>query len=360
MRIWWVIILFLLGLALIIKGGDFFVDAATWIAEVSGVPKFVIGATIVSVATTLPELLVSIIATAEGNLDIAVGNSVGSVVANIGLIMGISMVCLPSVMKRKDLLGKGILLIASITLLWLFSLGGNLNFWEGIIVILIFGLFIFENLRSAKKHEMNPLPAAEGAAELSSGAERSASDETSSRTDVDKETSLESAPARETVVKRDKKTITINVLKFLFGTAFIVVGAQLLVTYGSELAVRLNVPESIIAVTMVAIGTSLPELVTTITAIAKKQASLSVGNIIGANIIDLTLILPVCSFISGSSGLDINSQTICLDMPVCLGFVLISVVPSMITGKFARWQGITLLALYIGYIVVLSTGVLGF
>lgn len=93
MSIWWVIILFLLGLALIIKGGDFFVDAATWIAEVSGVPKFVIGATVVSVATTLPELLVSIIATAEGNLDIAVGNSVGSVVANIGLIMGISMVC---------------------------------------------------------------------------------------------------------------------------------------------------------------------------------------------------------------------------------------------------------------------------
>lgn len=118
---------------------------------------------------------------------------------------------------------------------------------------------------------MNPLPAAEGAAELSSGAARSASDETSSRTAVDKETSLESAPARETAVKRDKKTITINVLKFLFGTAFIVVGAQLLVTYGSELAVRLNVPESIIAVTMVAIGTSLPELVTTITAIAKSR-----------------------------------------------------------------------------------------
>ena len=161
-------------------------------------------------------------------------------------------------------------------------------------------------------------------------------------------------------VKRDKRTITINILKFLFGTAFIVAGAQLLVTYGSELAVRMNVPESIIAVTMVAIGTSLPELVTTITAIAKKQASLSVGNIIGANIIDLTLILPVCSFISGRSGLDINAQTVFLDMPVCLGFVLISVVPSMITGKFARWQGITLLALYIGYIVVLSTGVLGF
>lgn len=351
MSIWWVIILFLLGLALIIKGGDFFVDAATWIAEVSGVPKFVIGATVVSVATTLPELLVSIIATAEGNLDIAVGNSVGSVVANIGLIMGISMVCLPSVMKRRDLLGKGILLVASIALLWIFSLGGNLNFWEGIIVLLIFGLFIFENLRSAKKHELKPLPTSEGAAELSADAQN-----------VFAETKVgaDGGEASSAGVKRDKRTITINILKFLFGTAFIVAGAQLLVTYGSELAVRMNVPESIIAVTMVAIGTSLPELVTTITAIAKKQASLSVGNIIGANIIDLTLILPVCSFISGRSGLDINAQTVFLDMPVCLGFVLISVVPSMITGKFARWQGITLLALYIGYIVVLSTGVLGF
>lgn len=91
-------------------------------------PKFVIGATVVSVATTLPELLVSIIATAEGNLDIAVGNSVGSVVANIGLIMGISMVCLPSVMKRRDLLGKGILLVASITLLWIFR-------WEATLIL---------------------------------------------------------------------------------------------------------------------------------------------------------------------------------------------------------------------------------
>lgn len=237
-----------------------------------------------------------------------------------------------------------------------FSLGGNLNFWEGIIVLLIFGLFIFENLRSAKKHELKPLPTSEGAAEFSADAQNVFA-ETKVGSDGGEASSAGGGAAG---VKRDKRTITINILKFLFGTAFIVAGAQLLVTYGSELAVRMNVPESIIAVTMVAIGTSLPELVTTITAIAKKQASLSVGNIIGANIIDLTLILPVCSFISGRSGLDINAQTVFLDMPVCLGFVLISVVPSMITGKFARWQGITLLALYIGYIVVLSTGVLGF
>ena len=218
------------------------------------------------------------------------------------------------------------MLVASIALLWIFSLGGNLNFWEGIIVLLIFGLFIFENLRSAKKHELKPLPTSEGAAEFSADAQNVFA-ETKVGADGGEASSAGGGAAG---VKRDKRTITVNV------------------------------PESIIAVTMVAIGTSLPELVTTITAIAKKQASLSVGNIIGANIIDLTLILPVCSFISGRSGLDINAQTVFLDMPVCLGFVLISVVPSMITGKFARWQGITLLALYIGYIVVLSTGVLGF
>ena len=207
-----------------------------------------------------------------------------------------------------------------------------------------------------KSTNLKPLPTSEGAAELSADAQNVFA-ETKVGADG---CEASSAGGDAAGVKRDKRTITINILKFLFGTAFIVAGAQLLVTYGSELAVRMNVPESIIAVTMVAIGTSLPELVTTITAIAKKQASLSVGNIIGANIIDLTLILPVCSFISGRSGLDINAQTVFLDMPVCLGFVLISVVPSMITGKFARWQGITLLALYIGYIVVLSTGVLGF
>ena len=144
------------------------------------------------------------------------------------------------------------------------------------------------------------------------------------------------------------------------GLAGLIFGGEMFLRSATEIARRLGISESVIAITLVAGGTSLPELVTTITAIAKKQASLSVGNIIGANIIDLTLILPVCSFISGRSGLDINAQTVFLDMPVCLGFVLISVVPSMITGKFARWQGITLLALYIGYIVVLSTGVLGF
>ena len=93
-------LMFAAGIILIVKGGDSFVDAAGWIAEVSGIPKFIVGATIVSVATTLPEMFVSLIAATAGKVDMSIGNAVGSVTANVGLIMGLSIVCLPSVLKR--------------------------------------------------------------------------------------------------------------------------------------------------------------------------------------------------------------------------------------------------------------------
>ena len=103
---------------------------------------------------------------------------------------------------------------------------------------------------------------------------------------------------------------------------------------------------------MVAIGTSLPELVTTLTAIAKKEASMSVGNIIGANVIDLTMILPVCSAVSGGT-LTIGSQTTALDLPVCLALCCVAVVPPLLKGKFYRWQGVLMLAVYAAYVVIL-------
>ena len=142
------------------------------------------------------------------------------------------------------------------------------------------------------------------------------------------------------------------VLALVIGIAAIVVGSRLLIDYGSELALLLGVPASIIGVTMVAIGTSLPELVTTLTAIAKKEASMSVGNIIGANVIDLTLILPVCSAVSGGK-LTIGAQTTALDLPACLTLCCIAVIPPLLKGKFYRWQGVLMLALYAGYVVML-------
>ncbi len=101
-----IIIMFVIGLLLVIKGGDLFVDGASWLARASGIPSFIIGATIVSLATTLPELLVSVIATSQGKVDLAIGNALGSVVANLGLIMGISLTFLPSKHVSKDLIQK--------------------------------------------------------------------------------------------------------------------------------------------------------------------------------------------------------------------------------------------------------------
>ena len=120
------------------------------------------------------------------------------------------------------------------------------------------------------------------------------------------------------------------------------------------LALLLGVPSSIIGVTMVAVGTSLPELVTTRTAIAKKEASMSVGNIIGANVIDLTMILPVCSAVSGGA-LTIGAQTTLLDMPACLLLCCAAVLPPLVTERFYRWQGVLMLGLYAGYIALLVT-----
>ena len=312
-----IILLFLLGLVLIIKGGDFFVDAATWIAEVSGMPKFLVGATIVSLATTLPELLVSLMASASGSIGIAVGNAVGSVTANVGLIMGISVVCLASAINRREQAFKFIMMVAAIALLFAFSAPGMLSIAGSIVLLAMFLAYMAESVMSARR-----------AMQADKGSDRPAS---------------------------DRRTVAINIAKFIAGVAGIVIGARLLVDNGTSLAQLLGVPDAIIGATLVAVGTSLPELVTTITALVKKQASLSIGNIVGANIIDLTLILPLCSVVSGKA-LPILHQNIALDMPFCLGLCLIAVLPPMITGKFHRLQGVAMLAVYAVYIGLLCTG----
>ena len=149
----WIVLLFAAGLVCIIKGGDLFVDAAGWIAEASGIPKFIIGATIVSFATTLPEMLVSVFAALEGNADIAVGNAVGSVTANTGLIMCLSLVCMTCLMERRQFGVKACLLLAAILSLFGFTRDGRLSVAEGLLVLVIFAGFLAESLISARREQ---------------------------------------------------------------------------------------------------------------------------------------------------------------------------------------------------------------
>jgi len=313
MQTGFVILLFVVGLVLIIKGGDWFVDSAVFIANLTGIPKFIIGATIVSVATTLPELMVSVTGVIDGELDLAVGNAVGSVTANIGLIMGISLVCMPAVIKRSQFWIKGTLMSAAALLLWVLCKDGTLHMRPSFALFALLAVYVWDNIRDAKNDV--------------------GSDE------------------REVV---DKKDLPKQIVMFIIGIAAIVVGSKLLIEYGSEIALLLGVPSAIIGVTMVAIGTSLPELITTLTAIRKKESSMSIGNIVGANIIDLAMILPICSVVSDGK-LTIAEQSYALDMPICFAMTLIAVLPPLIKGKLYRWQGILMLALYAVYVVILVT-----
>ena len=343
--IWLNAVLFVVGLVLIIKGGDWFVDSASWIAEVLGVPKFVIGATIVSIATTLPEMIVSIAATVKGNVDMAAGNAIGSVTANTAMIMGVFIVCMPFTVKRKEFAPKAILMFiasAALVLGSIFTQKQSLTI-EGetqdyfslstigtVVLIVIFISFFIENFISMKNADTQLEP---------------------SPTNIGLQSEDDIIPTRDNVTTKDWVK---NVGFFLIGAAGTVIGAELLVNAGTELAIQVGVPQRLISVIAVAIGTSLPELVTTITALRKKEGALSVGNILGANIIDLTLILPICSFISmgqGNGALAVSVSSVTIDMVVCLAAIVIAIVPTIISQKFHRWQGALMLLGYAGYVV---------
>ena len=311
-------VIFIVGLILTIKGGDWFVDSASWFAEATGIPKFVVGATVVSFATTLPELLVSVRAAMNGSAQLAIGNAVGSVTANTTLIMGVSLVAMAGVINRKTFSLKGVLLLAAIGGLTILSLGNSLPTWSAFILWAIFIIFMISNLIEGKK-----------------------------------------GAANDEIDAHEKKEIPSKVLFFVLGTAAIVFGAEFLVSSGKTIASGIGISETIIGFTVIALGTSLPELVTTLTAIRKKEASLSVGNIIGANIIDTTLILPLCAVINGEA-LPVDKINLIFDFPVCIAACAVAIVPTIIQGKFKKWQGFALLsiyALYMLFLVLNETGI---
>lgn len=304
MSIWVALILFVIGIVLVVKGGDIFVDSASWIAKAAGIPTFIVGATIVSLATTMPELLVSVFAAAEGKIDMAIGNAVGSVIANTGLIMAISLIFLSISIVRKEYIKQCVILVICSAVLWLGSLSGQLAAWASIVLFFVFCGFMALNVYNAKQQ--------------SAAVER---------------------------IEATKKDYIKNIVLFLLGAAAIVVGSDFLVDGGSAIAAALGVDERIVAVTLVAVGTSLPELVTTLTAIRKKESSLSIGNIIGANIIDLSMILPICSIVSGK-GLPVLGKCLTVDLPACLMIIVIALLPLLIRQKSSKLQGIALLASY--------------
>ncbi len=311
------VLLFAVGLVLLIKGGDWFVDGATGLARRFRLPDIIVGATVVSIGTTLPEVMVSVTGALEGQGAMAYGNAIGSIICNTSLIAAISIAWNPGPVNVKTMKMPVIFFFCSAALYsvaayWL----GEFPRWLGFVLLGIFVVYMYITVRQGLK---NPEQAHEEAEE---GAK--------------------------------ERALWLELLLLIGGAALIAVGARLLVDNGTIIAEKLGVPQTVISLTFVALGTSLPELVTTITSLKKGHASLGIGNVIGANIFNLVLVsgasvalapfeVPAEKLLAGMNA------SLVLDIPLMFGVMALMTVPALLTKKLGRWQGIVLLCIYAAF-----------
>ena len=333
MEIFLPIIMFILGIGVIIKGGDIFVDSAMWIAEVTGIPKMIIGATIVSLATTLPEFFIASVATFMGSPEIAVGNAIGAIICNTGLVLAISMIAMPVEVEKERFMPRAFMMIISMVLLLLFSTDGNINKLEGMILLSLLVYYGRKNIKAAKRTLEIP------------------DDITISGEEINFKRRLK------------KREFAKHIIIFIIGAILIGCGASLLVVNAQIIARYYGVTEGIISLTIMALGTSLPELTTVLTSIYKKESGVAVGNVIGANILNITMTIATSSILA-KGGLILRSrniyifntpfinfnQTILLDIPVALVLMLLVILPISTNGRYSKKNGIMLLSVYIAYI----------
>ena len=314
------IVLFLIGFVLLIKGGDWFVDGAAGLAHRYHIPEILIGATVVSIGTTIPEVMVSSIAAAVGQSQTAYGNAIGSVICNTALISAITISATASADVDTRTFRTPVIFyfIAALLYAGVAYLSGYFSRAIGIILLSMFIVYMVLTVRQAFSGKLVMDP------EEDEG--------------EDKELPLWK-----------------DILSLVVGAAVIAVGAKLLVDNGKIIAAGLGVPESVIALTFIALGTSLPELVTAITSLVKGHAALSLGNIVGANLFNLVLVsgmaitirpfnVPADKLIAG------HNASLLVDIPVMFFVMAFMTIPALCTKKLRRYQGIILLLVYACYV----------
>ena len=328
------VLLFVLGLVLLIKGGDWFVDGASGIAARFHVPDLLIGATVVSIGTTLPEVMVSANSALSGHGEIAYGNAIGSIICNTALIAAITIAVRPSEVDRKALKTPVMFFFIAASFYATIAYAmGEFKRITGVILLIIFVIYMVLTVKDALK----AMPPVAGTGAGKNNEEKGKSDG---------------------VKKEEEEPIQKLVILLIVGAVLIAVGADLLVDNGTLIAAALGVPESVIALTIVALGTSLPELVTAITSLIKGHGALSLGNICGANLFNLVLVSGVSIVLGPFSipsektvnigGKEVIASLV-LDIPVMLTVMLILTVPALIRGKLSRAQGYILLIIYFAF-----------
>ena len=372
------VLLFAVGLVLLIKGGDWFVDGATGIAKRFNLPDIVVGATVVSIGTTLPEVMVSTTGALAGSGAMAYGNAIGSIICNTALIAAISITCNPGPVNVKSMRTPAIFFFMSAALYCLAAyLLGEFPRWMGFVMLAIFVCYMLLTVRNGLK---NPDAASEDEEEEESSGMPWAgiiligvvsllialSGSFFGATTPAWFAAVMAVIAVGFLLFGDKlfkvseieRKLWMELILLVAGAGIIAVGADLLVEHGQVIALGLGVPATVVALLFVALGTSLPELVTTITSLKKGRASLGVGNVIGANVFNLVLVSGVSVSLAPfavpaentllNTGLNLS---LVLDIPVMLGVMILMIAPALMKKKLGRWQGLVLLGIYVAFCV---------
>ena len=314
-----VIILFFVGFFLITKGADIFIDCTVKIGRKTGISELILGATIVSFATTLPELTVSVFASIDNYTTMSLGNAVGSIICNTGLILGLVVIISPFKVDKNMFSSKSIILLISVLTLMVLGANGSISRGDGFILIVLLIVFMYSNIKSV------------------SGKNR-----------INSPNNMQSNSC-DNIKSSKHENLKVGVL-FVLGLIMMVVGSKLLVDNGVKIANSIGVAQGIISLTVIALGTSLPELVSSLTAIKKKHHGISVGNILGANILNIVSVIGISSLIND---LPILSQNMRIDFEFMTIILLILILPTIKSGKLYRVQGLLLLSSYIIYITTL-------
>jgi len=305
-----------IGVALLIWGADLFVDGASSVAKNMRVPPMVIGLTIVSIGTSLPEMIVAAMAALDGNRDLGIGNAIGSNIANIGLVLGITALIIPLTVKSLTLRREMPVLFLVTALAFALMADGELSFNDGLILIVGLVMLLAWMTRIGMKDRHDPLI----------------------------EEFTDAIP--------DNLSMGKSVLFFIVGLVVLIVSSRMVVWGAVDIAHYLGVSDLIIGLTIVAIGTSLPELVAAVVSALKGEADLAIGNVIGSNMFNILAVLAMPALIHPGA---FASEALMRDFPIMLGFTVALFVVSfgLKGGKVTRFEGALLGSGFVAYLFLL-------
>lgn len=309
------IIIFILGFVLILKGGDVLVSSSVKLASKAKIPPMIVGATIVSIATTFPETTVSLISSFKGVEEIGINTAIGSTVCNFTIVLGMSFLICPTRVSSSGFLSKIVYFLVCVVVLFVFGINGIIGVFEAVVLLLMLVGFVVINLREAKT----------------------------------KNTTTDVAGLKDSWVK--------IIIEFVISALAIGLGAIVLVENVDAISEMIGVKSGVVSFVIIAIGTNIPELVTTFTSVKLESPEIGIGNIFGASIIDCTLLIACSVFASAGLVINVSKLIILFTMPTLILITTIIAFPIIRSGKTTRFQGAMLIIIYILYTYLICTKV---